>query len=290
MIIPGLVDIAIHGVEVGQTQTDSARISNFVEWFGRTPNEFCQFLEYQYLMWPMLCCATIPLVSICQRKFQPAAKMMLLCAAVALAIPAVINVAWLSNGAARRLFPRMVNNYWNDISLDLVMMPLGIALLTMYFGTRRAVSTVAVDSSVAVDSNIESRRYTSDSVFVGIFLIAAGVSGFVDAIADYLDLRNNPDWLTFIPGLLSSPEPGGELFAVLGDTLLYPHYSYQSLLLPCGLYWLWRRFRFPSNRNGERWPQLDSRHAFYLPILFVTVALFIVASVPFGFALVHLDF
>jgi hypothetical protein len=284
MIIPALVDIAINGVEVSQAQTDSALTSHYVEWFGRTPNEFRQFLEYQYLMWPMLCFATILLVSICQRNVQSAAKIVLLCAAVALAIPAVINVAWLSNGAALRLFPRMVNNYWNDISLDLVMMPFGIALLTMYFGTRRA------GSSVAVDSNLEPRRYASDSVFVGIFLMAAGVGGIVDAISDYLDLRNSPEWLPFIPGLLSSPDPGGELFAVLGDTLLYPHYSYQSLLLPCGLYWLWRRLRFPSNRNGERWPQVDSHQAFYLPILFVAVALFIVASVPFGFSLVHLNF
>lgn len=282
--IVGLVDMAINGVQVGMSQPAAAQTPEYVEWFGRSPAEFRVFLDRQYHTWPPLLLSTVLLVFVCQRKQNRITTLLIAIATACCAIPVLLNLRWLANGAAAKLFPLMYNHSWDGNGDNLSLISIEIVLLTLYLGSRRTVSTQAIASVT------DTPKIASDSVIVGILMVLFGACGIVNAF--YFNLGkitgiNVESFSELITELAVSPYRFQIAMTVFTEIITQPHHSCQVLMLLFGANWLWRRRKYPADKTSQRWPQLDFYQLLLSPLLCGSLALLVVASLPFVIALMH---
>ena len=284
IMIVSLVDIATNTVELSLPQPAAWQSPHFVEWFGRSRSEFNQFLVRQYQSWPLLVIGIISVVVAARSKFRALPTAMLVLASVALALPAVLNLWWLYDGAAERLFPHLIKSTWLRTPTDMVLIAFAIVLLAFYFATRR------FDWSAATVSHEPKWAIASDSIFVGILFVAVGFGGVIEVINEYWRTYTQTD-LGVIMSLIRGDGEGQILFRALGngirDAILYPHYYYEVLFIPYGVHWLWCRRKFAARQGYLRWPQVGLRQALLMPLLSCLIAILVAASVPFGLAILH---
>ena len=278
------VDIAIQGVEVALSQPTAWKGPEFVEWFGRTPAEFRQFLVRQCRAWPPLFLSTVLLVFACQFKLDRFKTCLVVFAAVSLAVPAGFNLCWLANGAAARLFPLMTTPSWGGHQQNWLLIPIGTVLLTLYLGTRRS------GSPIGIQTNHVGCGIATDSASVGILFVILGMCGIADEVyANVTEFSGTSitSVSELITHLAASPDRIGMLITIFTNTDEFPQRSCIVLSLPYGAYWLWRRSKFQTDGNGQRWPQPESHQLLLLPLLFCSLLVLIVSSLPFGVALMH---
>jgi len=263
-IIHALIDIAIDGVNVGRSQPAAAGSEHFVSWFGRTPAQFRTFVQNQLVAWPLLLLATLLCVWTSQRPKANWQRGVCWFGILALTTPAVFNLWWLLDGAAETLFPELVTGYREQRHPDLIMVPLGLLLVCLYFVARTTRGSNPEPSGKTV-------RYATDYAIVGVLFMMIGVQG----VLDILDYTSITQWLSFEP-----------VVAIL-EAVHYPHYSYQMFLLPFGAYWLWRRWQFTDTGTVDRWPQFHAHQAITAPMLLLLLTLLVLSSLPFGIATFH---
>ncbi|MEL6109153.1 MAG: hypothetical protein AAFU85_24360 [Planctomycetota bacterium] len=274
--IPSLVDIAVHGVQLGHFQGPAVGTSQYVEWVGRTPEEFRTFVTLQTASWPLLIVALLLAIVVSQQTRT--SKRWFIVAntvVVVLATPAIVNGVWLLNGGLRQIFPLFVDTYWADPRPELILFAPTLLLLTLYFTTRR---------SKAIPSETEEpmpQAVAGDSVVVGGLFTAIGATELYQIIREpwWMDGRfEDMEWSEIIRSIPS----------FVGDLLSYPEYAYPVLLLPYGVSWLWFRFR-ARNRKLQRWPHFGTRQQLCFPLILALLTLFVVLNLPFGIAILHFN-
>lgn len=277
-IITALVDIALQSVKVGMHQGPAVDTPHFVAWFGRSPQQFDEFVTMQIWSWPPLILGLFLAVGVSQTIVKPKRWLAFVFGIVgALAIPATLNGIWLSTGGALQIFPEFVKTYWSEPRPELAMISPPLLLVTLYLTTRR----VHLEHHGA---DAEQQTLCCDRSIVGWLFIVMGVFGFVDVFRDFYlfdstyDVFDNASWL----------EVAQSIPHIVSDMLSYPEYAYPIFLLPYGIGWLWRRHRSGHNR-GERWPQVGTHQLLCFPLVLLLLLASIILSIPFGVAVYHVQ-
>ena len=274
-IIPALVDIAIQGLQIGLQQGPAVGTSDFVQWFGRNPTDFQQFVRRQILSWPLLVLALFTTVAASQANTEKKSRLTSLLLVVALASPSVLNAFWLFNGAAYRLFPEFIDSYWDKPRPELPMIMPPLLLIVVYLTTRRVQPLNSQESHMR-------RQYWCDSSIIGWLFVVMGSFGSVSVYRElqgadpFRQAFEDMTWLEFVQSIP----------LVMSDVFAYPEYAYPCFLIPYGAGWLWRRRKI-SNFDAVRWPQFGRNQLLYFPLVLLTLCGCIVLSIPFGLALYH---
>ncbi|MEM9645562.1 MAG: hypothetical protein AAF989_11275 [Planctomycetota bacterium] len=272
--IAALVECAVFGVQVGLLQPASVNTEHYVFWFGREPQLFDRFINYQLVSWPMLLLSLVLAVGAAQGTFRRFWTVVLQGLSVLLTVPAILNIWWLADGNLHSLFPQLTTTYWEQDRPDFAwMLFVTLATLTFYLSTRRVRVREVKQHEPSSDCWI-------DHSLVGWTFIMMGLLGIRDSLRiDTLDAAY--DLLSIASHWREIPEIAGERFEEL---FLYVEYQLPAFLFFFGVWWLWQRRR-NVHKPSARWPQVRRLQWLSMPWIFLLLATNIIMCIPFGIAM-----
>lgn len=276
VMILALVDIAVQGIHLGRAQSGTTGTPNFLFEVTRPDVLFRRFANLQLWSWPLLLVALV--IATWRSQIRSTSRRMTIAwfvIALLLSVPSLICLAWFLDGGGQRLFPELLECIKPETIPDRSLAILVCFLIVIYLTTRRSSC-----ESLAGRENAphETTMFSNDSFWIGPAMIALGGTVLVSTLVMTFRMT-----LTFAL-------PDGDLFQILQffieAMLTEPDFHFSLMQVCFGVNWLWRRYMYASE-SAPRWPQPQSQHLLWGPVIALLFAALFTLLPWFGISVWH---